>query len=318
MFTLRANKYRRIDIRALASAGLLLVLITQTAVSKEQAWHRYESTYLIANSNASHRKTLAILKELELFRAAAVQVLNLQVPESAEKTEVLILKTFKEFRKLRPANVGGFAMRHNGRFLIVMPASGDLDWAKELVRHEYSHVLLGYSNLRYPQWYNEGFAELVSTVNFRNKNTAFTLGEPPAGIKYASGNNFNWNTLISEGFDHSMHRSKVSSAYAQSWLLTHYVTLGEDFSNTPKLHEYLRLINAGQPSLPAFEQAFGMNGKVLWTRKLKSYSKRLFYLVYDFSPSALHTDFESSGSDAAKVESLLDHLKARAIAHKEK
>lgn len=316
MFTLGINKYRKIDIRALVAAVLLLVLITQTAVCKEQAWQRYQSTYFIANSNASHKKTLTILKELELFRAAAVQVVNLHLPESAEKTAVLILKTKKEFRSLGYGrNVAAFAMYHNGQFLIVMPAAGDLDWAKSVVRHEYSHVLLGYSKIRFPQWYNEGLAELLSAVDFRDRDTTFTVGETPGRIKGTSGNSFDWNTLIADGFDRSMNIKNVSSAYLQSWLLTHYVMLGEDFSNTPKLHEYLRLTNAGQPSLLAFEQAFGMDGNELWVRKLQSYSKRLFYVVYDFRPGALHTDFERSSSDVAEVESLLDQIRARAIAY---
>ena len=318
MFIRRTNKSTQIHTRVFASVGLLLMLVAQAAVCKERPWYRYESTYFVANSNASEKKTLAILTNLELFRAAVLQVANLRVPESAVKTEILIVRSKKEFTALAGGrNSAGFAL-HNGRqFLIVMPSSGPSSWAKTVVRHEYSHVLLGYRNFQYPQWYNEGFAELLSTIRFRNKNTEYVFGEAPTRIEYATGGDFDWNTLISEGFDiHSMSGMKASGAYKQSWLLAHYVTLGDDFGNRPKLLNYFQMIAGGEPSLPAFERAFGMDGNDLWTRELRPYSKRLFSLVYNFGSVTLHTDFQRSDSDTAAVESLLDQLRTRATTSK--
>lgn len=317
MFTTYTNKLLRIRVGLIASTGLLLVLVAQAAECKEKPWLRYESTYFIANSNASQKRTIGILTNLELFRAAVLQVANLRVPEDAVKTEVLIVNSKKEFATLTQGSyVAGFTLKQGDHFLIVMPASGESSWAKTVVRHEYCHVLLGYRNFQYPQWYNEGFAELVSTMSFRKKNTAYTFGEPPPRIEFTSGDNLDWNTLISDGFDvHSMRADRASSAYLQSWLLTHYVTLGDDFGNTPKLLEYFRLIDTGQPSLSAFEQAFGMDGNKLWIRELRPYSKRLFFLLYDFRSDVLHIDFQRRNSDVAAVESLIDDLRARAVAN---
>ena len=285
-------------------------MVAQVGDCKEQSWYRYESTYFIANSNASHKKTLAILTNLEMFRAAVSQVANLRVPDSAAKTEVLILRTKKEFDALgRGWNVGGFTAQHEGRFLIVMPAAFYKTRAMRLIRHEYSHVLLGHKDFPFPKWYDEGFAELVSTLRFREKNTAFIFGEPPPGIAFADGDAFDWNTLISEGWEnHTMPPRLVHTAYMQSWLLTHYVTLGNDFNNTPKLRQYFGLIKAGQSSLPAFEQAFGMDGNEIWRWKLKSYNQRLFALVYDFRSHDLQTGFQRIDSDTEAVASLLDQL----------
>lgn len=296
---------------ALAFAGFLLYMLApQEVAADEHDWYQYESTYFVANSDASKRRTLSILKELELFRAAASQAANLRVPESAPKTELLIIGNDAAFRKLAMgSNVGGFVTRYDDRFLIVIPASGDADWDYSVVRHEYSHVLLGYSNYRFPQWYNEGFAELMSTIDFRARNTTFSFGEAPRRVKMTSFSG--WNTLISEGFDRS-HHAKVSAAYLKSWVLTHYLMLGDDFANTPKLYEYLQRYNAGEPSLSAFEKAFGMDGNELAHRKLKIYVKRMPYVVYNFRPDTMDTDFQRSSSDIEAVESLLDALRARA------
>ena len=157
---------RRFHSRVIRPLVLVLpAMATQSGVCKEPSWHQYESTNFIANSSASEKKTLAMLENLEMFRAAVLQVANLRVPEFAPKTEVLIFRTKKEFAALEPGkNVAGYALYHDGRFLIVMRASGRKAWATQLIRHEYSHILLGYKEFPYPRWYNEGFAELMSTI----------------------------------------------------------------------------------------------------------------------------------------------------------
>lgn len=318
MFTWRTYDSTRTRAKVLAPVGLLLILVAQAGIGKEYPWSRYESTYFVANSNASEKKTLAILNNLELFRSAVVQVANLRVPETAAKTEILIVGTKKEFATLRTGkNVGGFALQLGERFLIVIPSSGSSSWAKTTIRHEYSHVLLGYRGFPYPQWYNEGFAELVSTIRFRNRASAFVFGEAPDGIKYVSRSDLDWNTLISEGFDiHSMSNLDAGGAYLQAWLLTHYVTLGNNFGNTNKLLSYFQQIGNGEPSLAAFEQAFGMDGNELWRQELRPYSRRLFSLAYDFNSDTLEADFQRSDSDATAVNSLLGQLRARAASFK--
>ena len=294
-----------------ATALILCVLISMPVSRADAAdWQRYESPYFVVNSDASERKTLAILRELELFRAAVLQVAGLRVPDSAPRTEVLIFGKKKDFEKLGMGrNVAGFVRHADDRFLMVMSASGLSRWGEELIRHEFSHVLLGYRGFPYPMWYREGFAELMSTMEIREKNLEFALGQPPESAKWTVGDSFDWNTLIAEGWDNRSHHGKtVSSAYLQSWLLVHYMMLGENFANLPSLYEYFNLVGSGTPSLPAFEQAFGMNGQALWARELKQYSKRLFYLVYDFRPEELHLDFQPAEADAAAIEALIAEL----------
>jgi len=294
-------------VTGLCACMLLLVI---AADADAASWRQYESRYFIANSSAGERKTLQILRELELFRAAVLQVANLKVPEDAPRTEVLIFGKWKDFEKLGMGrNVAGFAWNRGGRFLIVMSAPGVSRGAETRVRHEFSHVLLGYQGFQYPMWFSEGFAELMATMDVREKKLEFTLGQAPERAKWTAGDNFDWNALIAKGWDNRAHHGRtVSSAYLQSWLLVHYAMLGNDFANTPKLTQYFGLLDTGTPSLAAFEQAFGMDGQNLWARELKHYSKRLFYLVYEFRPRDLDLDFRQSASDPAAVEALIEEL----------
>ena len=76
----------------------------------------------------------------------------------------------QEFQKLAQNKlVVGFATGNSKRPLIVMPAQGEKDLTRTTIRHEYGHVLLHYKDFAYPAWFEEGFAELVSSTKIVNK-----------------------------------------------------------------------------------------------------------------------------------------------------
>ncbi len=296
-----------------AGGLLFFLLVCQAAVGKEQTWYRYENPYFVAHSNANEKKARAVLEGLEKFRTAVSQVANIKVPESAQKTQVLIFRSNRDFQQINAGdNIDAFVKGFpDGQIYVVMYASADKSRGLRVVRHEYVHVLLAYSKIRFPKWFNEGFAELASTLEFRKRDTTFVFGEAPPGVVWTSGKVFDWNNLISEGWiNPALQSRKVHAAYVQSWLLTHFVMLGDNFGNMPKLHHYLGLLAAGEPSLPAFEKAFGMDGNQLWSERLREYSRNIYALVYDFNPDGLRLDFERSEADPAVVESLIEKLKA--------
>ena len=170
------------------------------------------------------------------------------------------------------------------------------------------------ANSRYPKWYDEGFAELVSTIRFIKKDTQFVMGEPPSDIVYSRGDGFDWNRLVADGWNNeSIHRRKVHDAYVQSWLLTHYSMIGNEFANYEKFLRYLRAWASGEPPLSAFEQAFGMDADSLWKNELKSYSKRVVALVYDFDSDELDLNFTRTVADSDHVNSVIAEIGANVI-----
>lgn len=293
----------------------LVAFLPEGVYAKDADWHRYENSYFIAYSDASEKKTRSILEGLEKFRVAASQAANVRVPESASKTEVLIFRSRDDYNAVSPGkNTAAFALNALGQFRIVMRASGQKETDLETVRHEYTHVLLGYLSFRYPKWYDEGFAELVSTIRFIKKDTQFVMGEPPSDIVYSRGDGFDWNRLVADGWNNeSIHRRKAHDAYVQSWLLTHYSMIGNEFANYEKFLRYLRAWASGEPPLSAFEQAFGMDADSLWKNELKSYSKRVVALVYDFDSDELDLNFTRTVADSDHVNSVIDEIGANVI-----
>ena len=108
-----------------ATAFTVLILICSGCAPMYQ----YENPYFIANSSATKKDTLAVLTNLEMFRAAVMQVANLQVPNSAAKTQILIFRSKEKFATFgMGSNVGGFARPYDGQFFIVVPSSGSSPW----------------------------------------------------------------------------------------------------------------------------------------------------------------------------------------------
>ncbi|MFK7887456.1 MAG: hypothetical protein AB8G16_11395 [Gammaproteobacteria bacterium] len=292
-------------------AALILTLLCGSALAKEKPWYKYESQYFVAYSNASKRKTQGILDNLEMFRQAALQVAAMDLPDGAPKSRIMIFRNDGEFQDaVGSPKASGFVIRNSEEFLMTLPARRSNVRSQRVLRYEFSHVLLSYQMRNHPKWYRVGFAELLSTIRFRNKNREFVLGEAPEGTELVDGYGFSWNTLIDEGFTLDGQRiGKTHSAYLQSWLLVHYALLGDNFSNAEKLSTYLNLVARGQESLGAFQTAFGMDGEDLWRAELRPYSQRMSSLVYDYRPNTAHANFEREEADYAEVAALIQRIR---------
>jgi hypothetical protein len=298
-----------------------LAIFAAPLEAAEKEWYSYENEDFIAYSSSNEKKVRAILEDLALVRAAMSQLTHLPLSESGPKTEVLVLKSKNDIVKIQGGkSSGGFTHIRDGRLLIVVPASGYTDWARAIVRHNYAHELMRQMGRSFPQWYEEGFADLVTAVEFRDRNKAFVVGKHPDELFYAiwdKVHQVDWNALISMGwpsFEHTF--TELRQMRRQSWLLTHYVTLGDDFGYARQLAWYLEQTNAGQDPLEAFVQAFGMDGNALWQTVLDHYRQRTFFVIGDFSPGVVRTDFSRSAADPAEIDSLLEYVNSAGLSFK--
>lgn len=276
-------------------------------------WYRYENDHFIAYSNAPEARTRLLLDELERFRAVFLLVGNVSIPEDAPRTTLILVRNRSEFLQFHERNVAGFAMRGgDGPTLMVMPATGDRDWAMAVIRHEFAHALLGYKTLPYPFWYEEGFAEIMSAVSFPDRGRAFTIG----GVlqrQLDGGPRYDWNDLIADDFNLHAIRNPVvgSSAYWQAWLLAHWATFGDEGRNAPRLQQYFNLMRAGTPSLEAFVQSFGATPAELWAGPLRQYAGRIPVYTFNFDTNTLDITFDQTAAQPAEYEPILEFLRLR-------
>lgn len=304
---------------SLAFLGVILTTFALAVAAAQDPWLKYENRHFVTYSDADDSEVIALLDNLERFRGAVLQVSNITIPESAPKTLVLIARDRSTFSRFSPSrHTAGFAMSVDGQPIIVLSTSGSDTWVHSLIRHEYGHILLRFMNFSYPQWYEEGFAEMVSATRFKDEGRAFTLGDTPVRAKNTGKLSYDWDTLVSDDFKpHAIGRhEQASSAYFQAWLLAHYATLGDNGKNARKLQSYFALLENGQTSEAAFRNAFGMSASDLWRKELKPYTNRIPQYVMRFNPGILDTDFTRTPAPVAEYEPIINYLELRAIAIK--
>ena len=262
----------------------------------------------MAYSNAPNRRARKILEDLEYFRAAALRVPDIEMPRYADKTLVVIPATDEEYEKLAEnQNAIGFAQPLQNRTAIVFPASGRSETSKYVLHHEYAHALAHGNLARYPQWYMEGFAEVASSVVIHKRRLAFYVGMHEGRWNEALEPQIDWDELISDDFDaHNFEDVRVTaSAYAQFWLLAHFLTMSGSKEYLRDLERYFSLVEGGMESVAAFQEAFGMTANDMWETELKDYLWHIPEYRHGFSQSSLDRSFDRYAAPPSEVEPML-------------
>jgi len=277
-----------------ATVVLIGLVMFGDSTARERSWYLYENSHFEVYSDESQRAVHKLLEELENFRAAVLQVTNIKVPQSAPKLRVFIFASDKEYFDLvGHGRVGGLPIWIDGVPHMALVSQGNARTRKRGIRHRYAHVLLAYNNASYPKWFEEGFALVYASTEFRKRNTEFTVGKALGG-PFRSKISVPWRHIISDDFNpHSQSTPHpLSSTMYPSWLLTHYFLLGDNFRNAPLLARYLALLGNGEPSAMAFETIVGEPVDQFGNKLLKVYGRgQAKYMVFELQSSELDHQF---------------------------
>lgn len=271
-------------------------------------WYRYENDFFIAYSNAGNRQARKILEDLEYFRAAALRVPDIEMPRYADKTLVLIPATEAEYALLTEnEDAIGFAQPLINRTAIVFPATSRTESSKYVLHHEYAHALAHGNLSQYPQWYMEGFAEIASSVVIHKRRKSFYVGMHEGRWNEALEPAIDWDELISDDFDaHSFSDLRLTaSAYAQFWLIAHYLTMSGSEENLRALERYFSMVEKGEPSVTAFQTVFGMTANELWEKELKDYLWRIPEYRHSFGQSSIDRSFTRTAAQVDEIQPML-------------
>lgn len=294
--------------------GALLFILVSTATNcalagDQVSWNFVQNKYFRALSDAPPADVRNLLTDLDRFRLIVQKFATVTIPPDAPPTDIVIFANGSDYREYVPSvNIDAFTVRGKGhRSLIVMPLVTRDDNRHDM-RHEYVHSLLAYHRLSLPHWYEEGLAEFLSAVIIRDNNEII-IGRAPKdrvdALNYAS--EYSYDKLIDDDFNPV--GTSFGDAYAQYWLLTHYITVNS--KRTRELGKYIALYNSGMDSMKAFKMSFGMTPDELYRRKLRTYMHHMnaYLLKFDFSGS--NTDFKVSPASFVTVSDMretLDHV----------
>jgi hypothetical protein len=300
------------------TTALIAWLLISPPVTADD-WQQYENSNFIAFSNGPANDVYTILNELELVRAAIAQTPGFFIPEDRPRILVLLPADKNEFSRLAPyETMAGFAQQLDDSAAIVLPIDSGDAYTRFIIRHEFAHTLLFNEWFDYPHWYAEGFAEVVSSIDVNQRRNRFTIGEKPERYGRRIKPRIDWDELVSTNFDaHKLAGPElIQAAYAQNWLLIHYLTLNENEDFSSELDRYFALVAAGERSNPAFETAFGRTASDFWDNVLERYGRRPPTTTRDFDPAELDLEFTVATADEGLMQPLLTYFTDKADARR--
>ncbi len=288
-------------ITILGSALWLLALTSGglPARAKERVWREYRSAHFIVRSNAPRKIAHRLVRDLEWYRHVVGKITNIDFSYSDAPLRLWAWATFDGYlHATRAYGTGGFYnMGLDGAYALmtVQPARNprEID-GRQIILHEYTHHLIHqFSPLQYPRWYDEGFAEFLSTMQFKD-NGLVVIGGPLR--RAAVLRDFDWvpfrELMESKGQYMNQHRVSmldprrarpaISLQYAQGWITVHYLMTHPQ--RRRQIQTYLSLMNRPDVSdKQAFEQAFQTTYKNLqkdvyqyfWKMKLPTLAIRM-------------------------------------------
>ncbi len=232
----------------------------------KQSWHLLESENFSVMTNTRGDTPEALISDLELFRTVVLAITNASAVKDRLPTRALVFRTRREFLRVSGAsNIAGY-MRATlrGNYMVSGGSSRSMD-QRSIMFHEYVHHLLrSASTVNYPSWYDEGFADVLSTI-YEADGKVVIGGVSSVRMNTLKNNpmQISLERVVHNDDLSSWHRYHVSYFYGISWALVNYLQFGHMMKDMPnrvtQLQTYLSLVQRNVERPRAFEEAFKIN-----------------------------------------------------------
>jgi len=250
---------------------LSIVLIIVTPFSVSAAWVEAKSENFVFVGNVSETKAHKIVSELEEYRLVLLQIMGLEGQAETIPVKIYAAKSARSIEDIT-GNPGLSSPAH------------------QIAYHELTHHIVStYSNKIFPRWYNEGYAEYLSTFEVKPNGTVH-LGLP-SQIRGSALANIKWfsmdDLLKSVRFYPYKNDNRRTTAksraifYAQSWLAVHFISSTKGYPE--KMRAYLKGLNSHDIPPDLFEKSFGMSPESFGELLKKYFKKNSYnYLTMNF------------------------------------
>jgi tetratricopeptide (TPR) repeat protein len=268
----------KIAIRPLVRAVLLLLVAGACAapITIDESWLEARSANFSLYTTLDEPHARELLEHLELFRAAILAVTRVRNVHPHVPTEIYAFRSESDYRPFEPfADTAGFfrpTLRVN---YLALSAGANAAQAREILYHEYTHfVLQNEGSGHYPLWFEEGFADLLSSVDVRGANVR--IGAAPQGRvnSLRHGAPLPYARVLRARSYEGFGSEQLQMFYAQSWLLVHHLVLGSGGNASARLRRYVDRIERRGDEAQAFREAFGIDVSDLGPR-LEKYQEKI-------------------------------------------
>ena len=265
-------------LRPLLLVAAFLTATPAPAQSDPQAlvqrrWFEARTAHFHTYSCGPTQEVAKLTARLEQFREAYSALAGAEAVASPPIVVMAFpdhasMKSFVPLYQGKPASIEAFFIRGSDENLIVLPLSGA--GSLEVIFHEYTHLLMRHNDVFWPMWLKEGMAEIYGTFEVTGSHGA-RIGRPLAHhlrlLAHEPLLPLKQLLEVTHESPEYNEREHQGIFYAESWLLTHYLMLGNNGSRRTGFGQFTTLLRQGQSSERAFTNAFhttlsGMNAEL--------------------------------------------------------
>jgi tetratricopeptide (TPR) repeat protein len=244
-------------------------------------WSEFRTAHFKVFSCGPTQEVTRVAARLEQFREAYALLAGAQAVASPPIVAIAFpdhpsMKPFLPVYQGKPANLAAFFHRDSDENFIALYVAGAGADSLEPVFHEYTHLLLRHNMLFWPMWLNEGMADVYSTFE-ATPDMGVRIGSPlPFYLKLLEGRplmSLRELFAVTPKSPEYNERERQGIFYAESWLLTHYLMLGDSAVMKSRFGELTTLLRKGEVPEQAFTNAFHVSLTQM-ENQLRAYLKR--------------------------------------------
>ena len=209
--------------------GLILGLAALALPAAAEQWTRLSTPHFELYTTAGEKSGRAAILYFEQVRSFFLQV-SPSKRASEFPVRIIAFRSDKEFKPYRLNEAStAFYTRSQSRDYIVMRDASPEHYPVAI--HEYMHLVIEHSGLKVPVWFNEGWADLFSTLKPSGRKAV--VGDLIPG-RVQTVQQQKWIPLDQLGaVDHKSamynEKDKAGMFYAESWVLTHMLFLANEY-----------------------------------------------------------------------------------------
>jgi Flp pilus assembly protein TadD len=277
--------FKASKLRAFLAGGLLLACHAWAQLESnsllQRHWFETRSTHFNIYSCGPNQQVAKVGARLEQFREAYSLLAGAQAVASPPIVVIAFpdhesMEPFLRLYQGKPANQAAFFLRGSDENFIALYLSGQGADSLDAVFHEFTHLLLRHNSLFWPMWLNEGMAEIYSTFE-TTPDGGIRIGKPHA-VYLRLLSQRPWMSLpalfsVEHDSPDYNERDRQGIFYAESWLLTHYLMLGDNQAMKSRFGRLTALLKQGQTPEQAFTNAMGVSAAQM-EKQLHGYFER--------------------------------------------
>ncbi len=251
----------RSSIAVVISVAVLCLSAALNTSAARDSWVSVRSKDLLVVGNSGEKEVRLVAARLQQFRQVVSKAFPTVNPDSPIPTTVIVFKDDASYApfKVSENNAGFFQPGRDMNYITLSYETRGEQQQVNITYHEYTHLLVNNSFGETPAWFNEGLAELYSTLSIRADNRVI-IGQPIQRHLTTLRANplLPLRVLLNLDYKSAYYNEidKQSIFYAESWALLHYLMVGNNGHRAGQVVKFIQMLGNQTPMEQAFQTAF--------------------------------------------------------------